>query len=475
MQQQRLRIALAVALTIFPIIGFPLMAQGPGEEFSDDQIKSAIVGEFFWDSRVDGEQIDVIVEDRLVILTGAVDSFSEVVAAEEIAESVQGVVSVENNLVVAADAPAEDGTLLVEDRVERVLDVTVGLVDDTVTVDSPREGSILLEGSVDSYADKQRAVTAASYVVGVTEVIDNIAVTPEDSVTDEVIAADVVEAIRRTTTVSLDKIDVYVSDGQVRLEGSLPTWNDVLSVVDAANYTLGVTEVVNNLTVEGTPEQVDRPDDEIRRAVRDQLVWDDRVDATSIEVDVENGFVTLSGTVATFPESRAAVADARAVAGVQQVINDLEVAIADDPSGVESPTQAAIENALEWTESVDTSDITVLYRNGTALLEGSVPSLWEKNRVENLIADIRGVTEVDNRLTVVPTEDIDDERIANRISNALSARLFLDAEDITVVVDDGVVELSGTVDSPVERRMAYNIALQTEGVVGIEQEIEVQS
>jgi osmotically-inducible protein OsmY len=475
MRRRQLLITLVVTLTIFPIIGFPLMAQGPGEEFSDDQIKSAVVGEFFWDSRVDGEQIDVIVEDRLVILTGAVDSFSEVVAAEEIAESVQGVVSVENNLVVAADAPPEDGALLVEDRVERVLDVTVGLVDDTVTVESPSEGSILLEGSVDSYADKQRAVTAASNVVGVTEVIDNIAVTPEDSVTDEVIASDVVEAIRRTTTVALDTVDVYVSDGQVRLEGSLPTWNDVLAVVDAANYTLGVTEVVNNLTVEGTPEQVDLPDDEIRRAVRDQLVWDDRVDATSIEVDVENGFVTLSGTVDTFPESRAAVADARAVAGVQRVINDLEVAIADDPEGMESPTEAAIENALDWTESVDTSDIAVLYRDGTVLLEGSVPSLWEKNRVENLIADIRGVTEVDNRLTVVPTEDFDDEQIANRISNALTARLFLDAEEITVAVDDGVVELSGTVDSPVERRMAYNIALQTQGVVGLEQELEVGS
>jgi osmotically-inducible protein OsmY len=359
--------------------------------------------------------------------------------------------------------------------VRQVLDVTVGLSDDTLVVRSPSEGEVLLEGSVDAYADKQRAVSAASNVVGVTEVIDNIVVTPVDTVTDAVIADDVAEAVRRTTTVPLDRIDIFVSGGTVRLEGTLPSWNDVVAVVDAASYTLGVTEVENNLRTSGDTDMAERSDGRIRQDVRDQLVWDDRVDASTILVEVDDGFVTLSGTVRTVPERRAALSDARAVAGVRDVFNQLDVAVVGEPEETVTTTETAIENALDWTDAVDSSDVSVLYRNGTALLEGSVPSLWEKERVASLVGDIRGVDEVDNRLNVVPTEDVEDEAIAGRITDALTARLFLDAEDITVVVEDGVVELTGSVDTPVERRLAYNVVLETEGVVAVEQNVTVDS
>lgn len=465
---------LIVWALVVAVVTTPLTAQGSAE-FSDSQLESAVTGEYYWDARVDAEQIDVIVEDRLVILTGTVDSHSERIAAEVIAERVQGVRAVENDLEIDGSAPPPNEAPLVVRRVRRVLDVTVGLSDDTIVVRSPSEGRILLEGSVDAYADKQRAVSAASNVVGVTEVVDNIVVTPVDTVTDAVIADDVAEAVRRTTTVPLDGIDIFVSGGTVRLEGTLPSWNDVVAVVDAARYTLGVTEVENNLDISGDTNMAERSDARIRQDVRDQLVWDDRVDASTILVEVDDGLVTLSGTVRTVPERRAALSDARAVAGVRDVFNQLDVALVDEPEETVTTTETAIENALDWTDAVDSSDVTVLYRNGTALLEGSVPSLWEKERVASLVGDIRGVDEVDNRLNVVPTEDVEDEAIARRITDALTARLFLDAEDITVVVEDGVVELTGSVDTPVERRLAYNVVLETEGVVAVEQNVTVDS
>ena len=465
---------LIVWALLVALVTTPLTAQGSAE-FSDSQLESAVTGEYYWDSRVDAEQVDVVAEDRLVVLTGTVDSHSQRIAAETIAERVQGVRAVENDLEIDGSAPPPNQPPLVVTRVRQVLDVTVGLSDDTLVVRSPSEGQVLLEGSVDAYADKQRAVSAASNVVGVTEVIDNIAVTPVDTVTDAVIADDVAEAVRRTTTVPLDRIDIFVSGGAVRLEGTLPSWNDVVAVVDAASYTLGVTEVENNLEISGDTEMAERSDARIRQDVRDQLVWDDRVDASTILVEVEDGFVTLSGTVRMVPERRAALSDARAVAGVHDMFNQLDVAVAGEPEETGTTTENALKNALDWTDAVDSSDVGVLYRNGTALLEGSVPSLWEKERVASLVGDIRGVDEVDNRLNVVPTEDVEDEAIAGRITDALTARLFLDAEDITVVVENGVVELTGSVDTPVERRLAYNVVVETEGVIAVEQNVTVDS
>lgn len=466
-----------VVVSLFLILSLTLAAtaQGSrdGDGFSDAQLTSAIVAELYWDPRVDADSIDVVVEDRFVILDGTVDSYSEAVAATEVSRSVRGVRAVENDLVVAQERP-EDQTQFLSRRVEGVLDATVGVANQDIMVRSPQSGQVLLEGTVDSYSAKRRAVTAASNVVGVEDVVENIAVTPTASVSDEVIAQDVLDAIRRTTTVDLDRIDVLVESGQVRLEGQLGSSGDVAAVVDAASYTIGVTEVENNIDVVSAALGGGRSDAAVRKDVLDQLAWDDRVDATSISVDVDDGLVTLSGTVESYPARQAAAADAMSVTGVERVFNDLDVAVVRDRPSDDRLTATAIENALEWTEAVDTQDVSVSFRGGSVLLEGSVRSLWAKQRVGSLVSDIRGVTDVDNRLSVVPEDDISDEEIAARITDKLTSRFFLDSTDITVVVDDGIVSLVGTVDSDVEREMAVDVALRTEGVRGIESDLSVE-
>lgn len=471
----RTRTVLMFAM-ILVLVTAPALAQGAadGEEFSDTQLTSAVVAELYWDPRVDAAEMDVVVEDRLVILDGTADSYSEVLAAIEVARTVRGVREVESDILVAAPDEAESPVLLTR-RVRSVLNATVGVADQDVEVRSLSEGEIILEGTVDSYSARRRAVGAAADVVGVRAVTDNIAVVPTQSVTDEAIADDVVTAIRRSTTVPLDGVEVAVTDGVVRLSGEIETWDDVVAVVNAASYAVGVVDVDNNLTV-GEAETAGRPTDSaIRRDVRDQLVWDDRVDATTVRVTVENGVVTLTGTVDSYPERQVAETDAVSVPGVREVFNHLEVVIPDVARIAGDLTASAIENALDVAETVDADDVTVIFREGSVLLSGSVPSLWAKERVGEIVADIQGVTDIDNRLTVVPEDDMSDEEIAERIVEKLTGRFFIDAEDITVRVEDGFVTLSGTVDTAVEREMAYDAALRTNGVRGIRARIEVET
>src|SRR6266550_851269 len=59
-------------------------------------------------------------------------------------------------------------------------------------------------------------------------------------------------------------------------------------------------------------------------AVADELIFDPDVDASDITVRTVNGKVALAGSVPSYPEYLAAVADARRIAGVRNVRNDLE-------------------------------------------------------------------------------------------------------------------------------------------------------
>jgi len=73
------------------------------------------------------------------------------------------------------------------------------------------------------------------------------------------------------------------------------------------------------------PKGYKRSDDRIREDVCDRLSVDDEVDASEIEVRVENGEVTLVGTVQTRSMKHQAEDLAEAVPGVNDVHNQLRV------------------------------------------------------------------------------------------------------------------------------------------------------
>ncbi|MCL5959090.1 MAG: BON domain-containing protein [Chloroflexi bacterium] len=71
--------------------------------------------------------------------------------------------------------------------------------------------------------------------------------------------------------------------------------------------------------------QTKRDDEDIRNDVQDSLVVDSWVNADEIDVEVESGVVTLTGTVGTKTEKRAAGDNAWDTPGVLDVINDIKV------------------------------------------------------------------------------------------------------------------------------------------------------
>jgi len=76
-----------------------------------------------------------------------------------------------------------------------------------------------------------------------------------------------------------------------------------------------------------------RPDEDIKRDVETALFYDTWVNSYQVHVDVKDGVVTLTGTVDSSFEKRAAGDDAWEVPGVRDVRNNLQIAEQPTPPG----------------------------------------------------------------------------------------------------------------------------------------------
>jgi osmotically-inducible protein OsmY len=93
-----------------------------------------------------------------------------------------------------------------------------------------------------------------------------------------------------------------------------------------------------------------------------------------------------------------------------------------------------------------------------------VKTYWEKVSAEDVVATLSGVIDITNVRAVVPSETVDDQIIANDIITALARNAMIDARDVDVRAENGVITLTGFVFSSATQRAAFTIAWYTRGV-----------
>jgi osmotically-inducible protein OsmY len=209
--------------------------------------------------------------------------------------------------------------------------------------------------------------------------------------------------------------------------------------------------------------------EKIKKDVIEQLYWDHRIDAAEVQVQVDNSTVMLEGKVPSYMARAAATNDAWLVEGVGSVENELDVEY--EPT-VALPTDTDIKiyvkENLRWNASLPEDKIEISVENRWVTLEGTVDAFWKKIIAEEEVSDVLGVAGVHNKLAVVPTERITDERIAEDVVKALDRDIRVMSEDVTVEVEDGIVTVSGTLPTWTAKSAAYNAALYTYGVIDVE-------
>jgi osmotically-inducible protein OsmY len=130
---------------------------------------------------------------------------------------------------------------------------------------------------------------------------------------------------------------------------------------------------------------------------------------------------------------------------------------------------------LKWDPKITSDDIAVAVKDGVVLLSGFVHSLWEKEAAEQAAKRVFGVKAVANDIQVKwPSERID-PKIARDIENALASHVSIPADRIKVTVRNGWVTLEGTVDWQYQKILAESVVKPIRGVIGITNDIQVQS
>lgn len=216
-------------------------------------------------------------------------------------------------------------------------------------------------------------------------------------------------------------------------------------------------------------------DPELSNQVKSQLLWDDRVRASDINVTVDNGTAVLTGVVPSYRAKVAAAEDAWTVPGVIKVNNQLRVQY---PTTVTVPADseiaANIKTVIMLEPNIDSSKINVSVAGGVVTLGGTVDNYWKKIQAEEDAYGITGVIDVINELGVVPTEKLSDEVIARNIEAALERNFNVNVDNVTVKVSNGVVTLSGTVANWAAWRAAYNTAAYTSGVINVVDQLSIR-
>lgn len=464
-----------------------LLHAAPMEKPTDAEINAAVVNYLLFDSSVPTNEIDIATSDGIVTLAGTAPNLLAKERATMVAETIKGVRSVVNTIVVEPVKRPDDE---IRNDIEAALQ-TNPVTDYYEIKPTVAIGTVTLTGTVESWHEKQLAASVATGVKGVKAVTNNLTVSYKTTRPDSEIATEIKSILKRDVWVVDPLINTEVKDGKVILSGSVGSVAEKrLAHSDA--WTAGVEEVDDEgLRVEPWAmassmkkenEVVIRSDKEVEQAVKDALRADPRLRAANVNVTAGNGLVTLGGTVGNLKARHAAERDARNTAGVWRVKNHLKVR---GPVPVPDETIARnVKAALVRDPYVDRYSIGVSASNGTVKLTGSVDSYYEKVHAVDIASGVNGVTSVRNSLAVdfpdfryyswpyswydnapyyynvrpqwMNWSHTDSTEVKSDIEERFYWSPFVNSDDIKVSVNDGVATLTGTVKS----RREFNIATE---------------
>ncbi len=211
------------------------------------------------------------------------------------------------------------------------------------------------------------------------------------------------------------------------------------------------------MTITQTRSKTDR---QIQLDVLADIARDMYFKPAEIGVEVDEGIVTLTGTVSSYFKVGEAATIASMVPGVKDIANKLVVGLLGT-SRDDTAIARAVRNALEWDVTVPEDRIESIVRKGIVTLKGTVDFWYQRKAAADAVARLLDVISVNNHLVIAPPLRTDTE-IHDELKAALERRFPV--EQIDVAVDKGHVILQGSVPSYRVRREAETITWATRGV-----------
>jgi len=431
------------AIALFTITGQAVLAS----DVTAVEIEQAIRRHLSAAATVTPGALDIRVDNGVAVLSGTVKNLLQKTRALHIAETIRGIRAVIDLITVK---PVIRKDAAIGRDVDQALAESPALsrYDISVAVDV---GVVTLTGTVDAWVLSRLAQRKALSIRGVSDVHNRIDVKPKRQRTDDEIRRLVQRRLAADLYVDASQIEVNVKNGTVTLQGVVGTaaekrravesaWMFSVNNVDAQALEIDLREKDR---MRRTTAYIPLSDETIRQAVTDALALDPRVNAYSIDTTVADGLVTLTGVVETLYDKKVAGTDVLNTTGVWRVENKLTLRYRAFPTDDE--VEKRIGAVFQRDAELHDLPIHVAVDNLRCRLSGTVDTMAQKIRAENIASQIGGVLSLENTLRVKQVAHVpDDAEIAARIREELFWSPFVNSDRIRVTVKDARAVLKGT-------------------------------
>jgi osmotically-inducible protein OsmY len=224
---------------------------------TDERIEASAKKTYVFKTHLKDDAIKIDAKNGVVTLTGTVNESSHKSLAQDTVESLPGVKSVENQLTVKGESPAEHSDGWIGTKVKTTL-LYHRNVRGTKTDVNVTDGVVILSGEASSLAQKELTTEYAQDVEGVKSVKNEMTIaktpgkpaeTTGEKIDDASITAQVKSSLFSHRSTSSVKTKVTTTDGVVTVSGEAKNAAEKSLVTKLVTDIDGVSSVVNNMTI----------------------------------------------------------------------------------------------------------------------------------------------------------------------------------------------------------------------------------
>lgn len=215
-------------------------------------------------------------------------------------------------------------------------------------------------------------------------------------INNEDLQRNIQDAIKWEPMLNAAEIGVVVKDGVVTLTGTVDSYAKKIEVIHATKRMSGVKAIIEEIIID-YGKSVQKSNADIATDVLNALKWDWEVPLDKIQVEVEDGWVTLNGVLEWNFQRESAQKAIKHLKGIKGITSKITI----QSESNDSIEKEGILSALKRNWSINSKQIHVSVIENRVCLTGVVHSWYEKEEAERIVWNAPGVLAVQNDLTII--------------------------------------------------------------------------
>lgn len=209
----------------------------------------------------------------------------------------------------------------------------------------------------------------------------------------------------------------------------------------------------------------------LQKDIQNAIAREPLLHATEISVTAKDGVVSLTGTVDSYLKKLEAETATKKVAGVQAVVENIEVKLSSAWNQTNEEIAHAVLSAFKTSLLVPDDKVKIEIEDGWITLSGTMPWYYQKVAIHDAVKYIPGIKGVTNNIVI--KSEMEDKLDKEDIEMALARSWWVNSTEIVVEVRDREVTLSGSVASYFQTEEAEAIAWKTPGIWSVNNRLQI--